>query len=101
MDNIAKNEKEAIKMLMNIAKKDVRSVTGRNYREIMLLVGKTSVNDVAKSDADKIEYFQMENKDKWKVEIIKEIIDVKSTIAEIDNFNSEELETVLTYLCTS
>ena len=101
MDNIAKNEKEAIKMLMNIAKKDVRSVTGRNYREIMLLVGKTSVNDVAKSDADKIEYFQMENKDKWKVGIIKEIIDVRSKVAEIDNLNSEELETMLTYLCTS
>ena len=86
---------------MNIAKKDVRSVTGRNYREIMLLVGKTSVNDVAKSDADKIEYFQMENKDKWKVGIIKEIIDVRSKVAEIDNLNSEELETMLTYLCTS
>ena len=52
-------------------------------------------------DADKIEYFNMEKKDLWKVNIIKEIIDVKSKIANIDNFNTEELETVLTYLCTS
>ena len=57
--------------------------------------------DITKMDADKIEYFNMEKKDLWKVNIIKEIIDVKSKIANIDNFNTEELETVLTYLCTS
>ena len=101
MENIKKNKKEALKMLMNTAMEDVRSVTGKNYREIMLLTGKTSVYDVTKMDADKIEYFNMEKKDLWKVDIIKEIIDVKSKIANIDNFNTEELETVLTYLCTS
>ena len=101
MENIAKNKKEALKMLMNTAKQDVRSVTGKNYREIMLLVGKTSVNDVTRKDADKIDYFQMDVKDLWKVDFIKEIINVKSKKANIDNFNREELETVLTYLCTS
>ena len=59
------------------------------------------MHDDTKMDADKIEYFNMEKKDLWKVDIIKEIIDVKSKIASIDNFNTEELETVLTYLCTS
>ena len=101
MENIKKNKKEALKMLMNTAMEDVRSVTGKNYREIMLLTGKTSVYDVTKIDADKIEYLNMEKKDLWKVDIIKEIIDVKSKIANIDNFNTEELETVLTYLCNS
>ena len=48
MEGISKSRKEAVKVLMNTAKEDVRSVTGRNYREIMLLVGKTSVNDVNK-----------------------------------------------------
>ena len=101
MENIDKNKKEALKMLMNTAMEDVRSVTGKNYRVIMLLTGKTSVKDVTKMDADKIEYFTMEKKDWWKVDFIKEIIDVKSKIANIDNFNTEELETVLAYLCTS
>ena len=59
------------------------------------------MKDVTKMDADKIEYFTMEKKDWWKVDFIKEIIDVKSKIANIDNFNPEELETVLAYLCTS
>ena len=101
MVGISKSRKEAVKVLMNTAKEDVRSVTGRNFREIMLLVGKTSVNDVIKKDVEKVEYFKMDKKDEWKVKMIKEIIDVKSKKANVDNFQGEELETILTYLCTS
>ena len=101
MEGISKSRKEAVKVLTNTAKEDVRSVTGRNFREIMLLVGKTSVNDVNKKDVDIVEYFKMDKNDEWKVKMIKEIIDVKSKKANVDNFQGEELETILTYLCTS
>ena len=43
----------------------------------------------------------MDKNDEWKVKMIKEIIDVKSKKANVDNFQGEELETILTYLCTS
>ena len=101
MENIDKCEKKAIKMLMETAKGDVRSVTGRNFREIMLLLEKTSVNDVTKNDSDKIKYFPMSETDSWKVEVIKEIIEAKNNILDIDNFEVEELQAILTYLCTS
>ena len=100
LDMITKSSKQAIKMLLETAKHDVRSVTGRNMREIMLLTGKISVNEVTGEDIKSIEYFPMDKTENWKVEVIKEIIDVKSKIAAIDNFECEELETILTYLCT-
>ena len=56
MEGITKSRKEAVKMLMETAKTDVRSVTGRNFRECMLLMGKVSVNDVSRKDVDMIEY---------------------------------------------
>ena len=43
-------------MLMETAKKAVRTITGQNHRNIMLLVGKTTVDAVTKVDAEKIEY---------------------------------------------
>ena len=101
MEGIAKSKKKAIKMLMETAKNDVRSVTGKNFRECMLLMGKVSVNDVTKKDIDMIEYFPMEKADCWKVDVIKEIIDVKNRIVHIDNVNLEELETILNNLCTA
>ena len=60
MDKITKSGKKRLNMLMETCKKDVRSVTGSNYRNIMLLLGKTSVSDVRREDVDSIEYFKLE-----------------------------------------
>ena len=101
MEKIASSKKMAVKMLMETAKKDVRSVTGHNFRNIMLLVGKSSVDSVKKEDVDKIEYFPLNEADRWKIGAIKEIIDVKSGTLDIADFELEELDEILTYLCTS
>ena len=46
MDKVRHFGKLALKMLQREAVKDVRSVTGSNYRNIMLLTGKTRIEDV-------------------------------------------------------
>jgi hypothetical protein len=33
----------------------------------MLLVGKSSVSEVTKADADRVEYFPIDDNEKWKV----------------------------------
>ena len=60
MEKIASSKKRAVKMLMETAKKYVRSVTGHNFRNIMLLVGKSSVESVKKEDVDMVEYFTLD-----------------------------------------
>ena len=57
------------------------------------------MNDVNERDNEK--YFPMDETENWKIELIKEIIDAKSKIADIENFEVEELDTLSTYLCTS
>ena len=101
MEKISKSDKKAIKMLMDTSKRDVRSVTGRNYRELMILLGKTSVEDIQKRDGDSVEYFQMSEADSWRVGIIEELINLKNQVLDIDNFSDEELDHMLTYICTS
>ena len=66
---------------------DVRSVTGANMRNIMLLVGKTKVEDVKPSDVDSLDYFKLEENEMWKVGMIKELIDFKSGDVEISGFD--------------
>ena len=101
MERVARSGKKAIKMLLETSRMDARSVTGRNFREIMLLVGKTSVESITKADGNNVEYFPIKQNDKWKVELIREIIEVKNKTLDIDNFEKEELQTILTDLCTS
>ena len=79
----------------------IEPLIGHNFRNIMLLVGKSSVDSVKKEDVDKIEYFPLNEADRWKIGAIKEIIDVKSGTLDIADFELEELEEILTYLCTS
>ena len=71
MEKIASSGKKAVNMLMETSKQDVRSITGKNYRNIMLLTGKSTVGEVTRVDAEKIEYCPLDDEDKWKVNAIK------------------------------
>ena len=43
----------------------------------------------------------MENEDKYKVNFINELIDVKHGKLEVDNFEDSELEEIMKFLCSS
>ena len=92
--------KVALKMLMTEAAKDVRSVTGSNLRNIMLLVDKNRVEDVKLDDLNKVTYFKLEENERWKISMIKEVVDTKAGQLEVPGFEHEELEALLKHLCT-
>ena len=87
-------------MLMETAREDVRSVTGSNYRNIMLLTEKNKTSDIGKGDAEDINYHKLDPNEAWKVGIIKEIIGVKHGMAKVPGFEDDELDTLLNHLCT-
>ena len=101
MEKVSKSGKKAVNMLMETSKHDVRSVTGKNFRNIMLLASKDRIEDVTKRDIDNIGYHKLEENEVWIVEAIEEIINVKSGLLDVPGFELEELEDILSYLCTS
>ena len=100
MEKITNSGKAALQMLMLEAKKDARSDTGSNYRNIMLLVDKTCVDDVHLEDSNLISYCKLEAHDSWKISQIKEIVEAKAGQMEIPGFDNDELDDLLDYLCT-
>ena len=66
----------------------------------MLLVGKTSVEDVKVEDLDNLECFKLENDELQKNTQIQEIINVKAGNLEVVGFQNDELEILLSHLCT-
>ena len=83
MDKVKNSDKLALKMLQNEAMKDVRSVTGSNYRNIMLLTGKTRVEDVVFEDFNTLTYHPLDQAYSWKVSTINEIINIKAGVVDI------------------
>ena len=101
MDQIDKSEKTAIKMLKREAMKDVRSITGNNFRRIMLLMGEDSFMNVNKYNVNKINYYKVKIEDMWKVKIATEAMDVRDGNGEIATFKKEEIEAMLQFACVS
>ena len=67
----------------------------------MLLHVKSVVQDVKKEDVKNIKYLPITEAESWRIDAIKEIVEVKNRTLDIDNFKLEELEEILTNLCTS
>ena len=101
MEKIDKSDKVAIKMLKKEAMRDVRSTTGANMRGIMLLMGKTSYDDVTRDNMKDIEYYKVKEEDKWKICIAAEAYEVSNGESEIEMISQPEMAALLQYICVS
>ena len=67
----------------------------------MLSVRKSRVEEVCFHDYAKLEYFNQADENKWKIPMIKEIVDIKHGDLKVLGIDSDELNNMLDYLCTS
>jgi hypothetical protein len=86
------------KQLLNTIQNDTRSITGSNIRKILLLTSKESIEQITDFDIE-IEYAKMSDENRWRVNIIKEITDVKFGQLTINGFSEEECEEILQFAC--
>ena len=92
---------EKTRKMFQLIKHDVRSVTGRNLRNIMTLVGKDSIESLNQFDANNITYQDMDDENIWRVNLVREITDIKFGEYHLDNFKRKELNTMLKNICTT
>ena len=64
----------------------------------MLILGKHTIDEVKSCDINAFEYAPVMPDDVWKVDMVKELIEVRATI---ENFSEDELEEILKHLCIS
>ena len=74
---IEKSTKKVPKQLLAFIKNDVRSTTGSNLRNILLLTDKSNIEDLRKDHIREIKYHNVDPTNEWKIGFIKEITDVK------------------------
>ena len=79
---------------------DTRSTTGNNLRNIFLLCKRYTLGEITDECIKGIPYHPISDKDEWKVNLIREIVDIKSSLADIENPTSEECEEILNKITT-
>ena len=101
LKQICRSHKTIPKQLLNSIQADTRSTTGSNIRRILLLKKKEIIDQISDRDIDGIEYAEISEVDKWRVDIIKEVNDVKFGQSIIDWFTLEDCEEILEFACNS
>ena len=95
-----KNSKKVIPAkILNWIKYDVRSVTGSNLRHIMLEVKKSNVDSVNINDIDQLKYYPVSEENEHKIELLKELIDIKFGEASVPGFDKEEIHEMIRHIC--
>ena len=69
-------------------------------RNMMLLFNKNTIDDIEEKDITEYVYAPVDKKDEWKIQILKELIDVKNGELQLENICPEEVENLIEALCT-
>ena len=94
-------EKKPLKNLLELSMKDLRTTTGMNLRWIMLMTGKSTIDDLGPADADILEYHEVPEEESWRIELVKEIINIKYGELEATSMLKDELEHIMNFICCS
>ena len=101
IDKVRHSPKIVLRQLYNIAKPDVRTITGSNLRNILLMTSLSRVDDIQPSTVDHLRYNEILEQDKWRVHIIKESMDMRNgEIIAPEGWTKDELNDILHFACT-
>ena len=98
-EQIRKSNKAASKLLLDSILLDARSTTGSNMRNILLLTDKADVRELVPNDAYQVKYNPIQPEEEWRLPFIRDIIDAKNDLLDIQNISKEDLDEMLDTLC--
>ena len=105
IQSIKKSPKYPVQFLLEKVMNNVNTLTSRNIRFILDKVNKENIFDVKPAQLKKLKFCEVRNEDKWRVEFIREITNLKQNALCLSDdgvdFDADDLEDILKYLATS
>jgi hypothetical protein len=97
--SIAASEKMLLRKIFRSVKRDCRSPTGENLRNLMKMTGKTDVEEIEIGSTRGLVYNAIPDGDEWRVIFAEELIDMKSNRHGVD-LSTAELDEILREVTT-
>ena len=91
---VEESEKIVLRTIFQSVKRDCRSTTGENLRNIMKLTKKTNVDDIEIGSTSGLTYHPIPSGEEWKVGFAEELIEIKSNRHGVD-LSTAELDEIL------
>ena len=87
-----------MRILLNIVEHDVRTVSGINLRNTLLLTDKSSVLKLSISDINNVKYYK--DPEMWQESCVKEILQIKEGEKEIpEGWTMDEINYIFNAAC--
>ena len=97
--SLSKSRKVSVKFLSNLSQEDNRTVIGKNLKNIISSIPSEglSTSNVKKY----IKYFPVPDNESWRIAFIEELIEVRSGLTTIVNFDDLEIQRMIDILSTT
>ena len=97
--SLSKSRKVSVKFLSNLSQEDNRTVIGKNLKNIISSIPSEglSTSNVKKY----IKYFPVPDNESWRIAFIEELIEVRSGLTTIVNFDDLEIQKMIDILSTT
>ena len=65
------------------------------------MCGQNDIDKLKPGDCRKMKFRGIPPGEEWRIDLVNELINVKHDASTIENFDAEELEEILEYVCTT
>ena len=97
-ERIKKSEKSVLKQILALSESDVRTVTGRNLRSILLLTDKSRISQLHPSDMEKVNYYG--EPEQWRIVTILEGLQLRAGELELpEGWKMDEMQQIFEAAC--
>ena len=98
---VRESPKYVLRQLYHLASRDVRTVTGSNLRNILMLTNTLQVDDLDQSMVDNIKYHELDENEMWRIGLLKELVNIKhGELNLLEGLSNDDLEAILNFSCT-
>ena len=100
IQKVADSSKYVLRRVLAAVKDDSRSTSGNNLRKIMLMVGKNAAEPVTHKDLKTLTYAPVPHNQEWKIQLAREILEIKNGKLEMKLLDYKDLDEVLKVVTT-
>ena len=95
LSNLVSGKKKAVRCVLELVKRDVRSTTGKNLRHLKLKTQNFNEKDI---DVYETPYDPIPEEEEWRISLAQEIISAKCGELSL-NLTNEEVDDLAEYVC--
>ena len=101
MQSLVSSTKSSISYLARLVRYDNRTLAGRTVSRLSRECNSDKVSLTVSSVSRSVRYFPVPEEELWRIDIMKELLNVNRSYLTINDFNNMETNHMMNFLCTS